>query len=718
MSDSGIKTTPRNWVGMALMALVSGCSDSTDIQIDPTGYDGITETAVPLLSNPCVIDTAGTKMTMSVQAGETLYVTLRTADGKVVAGGSTSSGGECAVPPTYKLFINEDSGHAGTEKVFLDYVNGTFALGATVANVVTPGITVALGAGSTLTVRGSAGVDKVYLGSSYTTSGQTTTLAHSWLNVNGDTSPDVRFDGITDVKVSTGPGADIITADGGNGMTGVTPLDATITFSAFGGADNDTLTGGKGASSLDGGDGDDLFLQSATTFGADVITGGKGTDTVDYSTRTASVKVTVCTTCVMSDPCMCIATESTCEMTAGTTKTSCLGTATSQHTTCIGNATSAHTTCTGSASSTHASCVQTASDNEQTCEAACTVGDQTCIDACTAQQTTDVGNCDSAQTQAVAACDATQTSSNATCDMTQTSSNATCNGTYTSSVSSCQQTQTSCQATCSQVPCSACVQDDGDVAHSEGDTVNDDVEVVLGSKADDTINASHAVCSNGAATPVVKCTLKGNDGNDTIIGSAFADAIDGGKGDDYIQPGLGDDTIVGGDGNDTVSYSERSNAVKVSLTAANLWGGGPQNGEVGEADSIAADVENLTGGAGADFLRGSAGNNIIHGGAGNDVIEGLGGNDALYGEAGADTLFGGAGNDLLVGGAGADIFYGGDGDDLLDTTDSPATADTIFCDGQNDQANTVAASAPGTTDTLVKDSSDMTTGTSACEIIQ
>ena len=71
----------------------------------------------------------------------------------------------------------------------------------------------------------------------------------------------------------------------------------------------------------------------------------------------------------------------------------------------------------------------------------------------------------------------------------------------------------------------------------------------------------------------------------------------------------------------------------------------------GENDSIAADIENLTGGSGNDFLRGSSIANIIHGGAGNDTIEGAAGNDALYGEAATTSLYGGAGNDLLVGGA-------------------------------------------------------------------
>jgi Ca2+-binding RTX toxin-like protein len=171
--------------------------------------------------------------------------------------------------------------------------------------------------------------------------------------------------------------------------------------------------------------------------------------------------------------------------------------------------------------------------------------------------------------------------------------------------------------------------------------------------------------------------------------------------------------MVGGAGIDTVSYADRSVQVKVSLTAASLWAVG-QNGQSGENDSIAADIENLTGGSGNDFLRGSSSANIIHGGLGNDVIEGAAGNDALYGDGGNDSLYGGTGNDMLVGGAGTDVLVGGDGDDFIDSTDGPAAADTtIECDGVNDSSNTAGTSS-GTADALVKDGSD--TGAAHCEL--
>jgi Ca2+-binding RTX toxin-like protein len=673
-------------IALALIAggLVAGCSGGGNDQftVDPEGYDGLSEQTFDLMTNPCVINTVTGTMTLSVRGGETAYVSLRAADNNVIASGVTAGSAECAVPSTYKIAIAEDPSNTGTEKVFLDYINGPFSVGSTTAGVATAGVTLALGAGSSLVVRGSSGVDKIYLGSTYASS----VLAHSWINVNGDTSPDVRFDGITDVKVSTGIGADIISADGGNGTTG-SSLDATITFSAFGGPDNDTLTGGKGTNTLDGGAGNDTFIQTAT-IGPDTIIGGTGVDTVDYSVRTTAVTATVCTTCV-ADPSGCVAADTTCRGNADTALTTCNGTASSAQTTCQGNAATALSTCNATATSDH-----------NTCTGLCTAGDTTCTDPCDATYASDQQNCTDTNTASLATCTSNYNTATGNCTSTQTASYATCDA-----------TEATCQAGATVAACAVCVGDDG--ATGEGDTINDDVEIVLGGKGNDMISAKWAPCSDGASVPTIKCTLKGNDGDDTIVGSAFADSIDGGNGNDTIMGGLGSDTIVGGAGVDTVSYADRTNPVKVSLDATHLWVAG-QNGEVGENDVIGTDVENLTGGAGNDLLRGSSVANIIHGGAGNDTIEGGLGNDSLYGDAGNDLLYGGAGNDMLVGGAGADTLVGGDGDDFLDASDNPALADTVIeCDGNNDSTGT-AGTAPGTSDALVKDSLD--SGALHCEL--
>lgn len=507
-------------------------------RFDPTGYDGLPPNVIPPLVEPCAIDTVLGTLSLHVRGGETVYVGLRASDHLVVASAQTSGGAECAVALSSTIAIVEDPASTGIEHVILDYADGPFALGTGAA----PGVTIALGAGSSLVVRGSRSADAI---------DASTSALHAFVNIDSDPAPDVQLDGVSALTISTGPGDDVVSA--------ASVADPTIAFAAYGGPGADTLSGGKGANRLDGGDGNDRFPQTALVT-ADDLVGGRGVDTVDYSARTASVSVTVCT--------------------------SCAGPA-----------------------------------------------------------------------------------------------------------------------------CATCIADDGVV--SEGDTVNEDVESVLGGKGNDTIDGSHAACSDGAPTPIIACTFKGNDGSDTITGSAFDDTIEGGVGNDLLSGGLGDDTFTGGSGVDTVSYAGRTNPVMVSLDGTQLWSAG-QNGEAGELDTFAVDLENLTGGGGADSLRGNALANILRGGPGADVIEGGSGNDSVYGDAEADALYGGPGNDMLVGGPGSDTFYGGDGDDFLDSSDSPATADgAIDCDGINAAAGAVGVT-PGTSDALVRDGAD--SGAQHCEL--
>ena len=134
-------------------------------------------------------------------------------------------------------------------------------------------------------------------------------------------------------------------------------------------------------------------------------------------------------------------------------------------------------------------------------------------------------------------------------------------------------------------------------------------------------------------------TLGGGDGNDTIRGGDGNDVIVGGAGNDLLDGGMGSDVLSGGTGTDTADYSWRSANLSLSFN------GVADDGEAGENDNIAVDVENLIAGSGNDLLIGSVRNNALTGGAGND------------------TLYGGAGNDVLDGGLGRDVLYGGKGID-------------------------------------------------------
>jgi Ca2+-binding RTX toxin-like protein len=110
-------------------------------------------------------------------------------------------------------------------------------------------------------------------------------------------------------------------------------------------------------------------------------------------------------------------------------------------------------------------------------------------------------------------------------------------------------------------------------------------------------------------------TLRGNGGNDFLIGTAEADVLEGGSGNDILLSAGGADNLDGGD-----------------------------------------DADTLNGGSGNDVLSGGAGDDILAGGSGRDNLDAGDGNDRLFGQgATGDTMRGGAGDDLIDGGAGDDI---------------------------------------------------------------
>jgi len=136
----------------------------------------------------------------------------------------------------------------------------------------------------------------------------------------------------------------------------------------------------------------------------------------------------------------------------------------------------------------------------------------------------------------------------------------------------------------------------------------------------------------------------GNASNNTLTGNSGNNRLDGRD---------GADSIVGGAGNDTYIVDHVSDAVTEGVDAG--------IDVVGSSISIAAlfpNVENLaligTGHLNArgnslhNIIQGNSGNNVLNGDAGNDWLAGFGGNDILNGGTGTDALTGGAGNDTYV----------------------------------------------------------------------
>jgi Ca2+-binding RTX toxin-like protein len=127
-------------------------------------------------------------------------------------------------------------------------------------------------------------------------------------------------------------------------------------------------------------------------------------------------------------------------------------------------------------------------------------------------------------------------------------------------------------------------------------------------------------------------TLSGHGGNDKLDGQAGNDILFGGAGDDnQLLGGAGGDWISGGDGTDSVSYLDQAhNGVNVTLN------GQADDGSPGEGDNLQADLENIEGSDGDDYLEGSDILNHLWGREGNDELVGKGGPDTLEGNGGVD----------------------------------------------------------------------------------
>jgi Ca2+-binding RTX toxin-like protein len=173
----------------------------------------------------------------------------------------------------------------------------------------------------------------------------------------------------------------------------------------------------------------------------------------------------------------------------------------------------------------------------------------------------------------------------------------------------------------------------------------------------------------------------GSGGDDYLYGGAGNDSLDGGDGDDQIDAGAGDDLLTGDGGNDLLLGGSGDDTLQGNDGDDNLDGAAGDdmlNGDTGN-DSLWGDADNdtLFGGDGNDVLSGGDGDDVLDGGAGSDHIQGDNGNDSLDGGAGDDTLQGGPGNDTYVfrRGSGNDTVWNWD-------FDIPRT-DTLVLEGLN-----------------------------------
>ncbi|NEQ36297.1 MAG: hypothetical protein F6K40_08385 [Okeania sp. SIO3I5] len=242
-------------------------------------------------------------------------------------------------------------------------------------------------------------------------------------------------------------------------------------------------------------------------------------------------------------------------------------------------------------------------------------------------------------------------------------------------------------------------------------------------------------------------SIKGNEGEDAILGGAGNDSISGNQdrdivlgdngvvvrddgseeandvfstfpgnnGEDYIEGNEGDDLLIGGDGSDTISGNDGEDVAAgdhayIQRNAENI---------VERTTTIAEDVggnDSIEGNAGDDMLMGGFGDDIMEGNADNDIILGdngrvvendgseeandiisqspeFGGEDTISGNEGNDIIIGGSGGndttgvggDLLSGNVGDDVVVGDNAQIIRDENEATEKIETIFpTDGGDD----------------------------------
>ena len=187
---------------------------------------------------------------------------------------------------------------------------------------------------------------------------------------------------------------------------------------------------------------------------------------------------------------------------------------------------------------------------------------------------------------------------------------------------------------------------------------------VIGGEGDDLLTGL-AMFSN---------VLRGDNGNDHLVGGNAADVLDGGSGNDRLDGGNGDDRLAGGSGDDTYYVDSVADSV------VELPGEGIDTVRSGVSLTLSDNLENLEliGWAAANGT-GNAQDNRLTGNMAANTLVGAQGSDILDGGAGADTMVGGAGDDTYYVDNAADTIteVSGEGNDIVCSSITYTLADSL-----------------------------------------
>jgi Ca2+-binding RTX toxin-like protein len=215
---------------------------------------------------------------------------------------------------------------------------------------------------------------------------------------------------------------------------------------------------------------------------------------------------------------------------------------------------------------------------------------------------------------------------------------------------------------------------------------------VVGSASANNINLSAVSSTDFASLTTV--SIDGGNGNDTIIGSQFADTITNGGGDDEVDPQGGDDRVnwtyqsdllvLDSTGDDTVSLQAGGGDDDIVTSTSGAIGQTQLSDTLNSRFAFIPSGETIiiSMGAGNDRFRAGASTPdtallIVNGDGDSDTI------DLSMGGATLNELRGGAGDDQIIGSRDADSIFGGSGDDLIegrngnDIIDAGADSDTV-----------------------------------------
>jgi Ca2+-binding RTX toxin-like protein len=687
------------------LALVSTClaacmpsNQAKPIDFTANGFEGFEDARFDILSTACSFPTTGAfsgGMIINLAAGETGYLFLRATDGYVVSNAALEDGSECKIlassliGATGKKIIVRGTDGANSQKLIIDFYNGLWAqaatasatIGATDNSVVQVNFSYNVstasesssGTGNEIKFRGTANADNFVF---TTPSGQTTGQEGRWYSylsaATGTTitasvaaraanMADVSIKHANLVKVSTGPGNDIISPLGLGGTTilapsalfGGTALVNGINFYAWGGDGDDIIYSGAasiGATNhLFGGAGNDRFIQS-NFCSKDIIDGDgdnvvAGIDTVDYSAKTNKLKVTL---------------GSEGAPTAAVAATGGLTCATKA----LINNNEKFTLDDGTNTPTVfefkkqdravASIVFPAAS-------AVVEGDQFSLNNGTTTNTFvfDKGTLSPAPDETSSfKIDISTISTTGTATQVAAAVAAVITGKLSFTVATNSATVYITRGTAGAFSYAISPTDLTGVGYaisnfSGGVTFAQTPNTVLVDLQTAVTPLTPFATADQVCAKVAAAVGGATGLNISTLGTTSPLPLTNGT------PGVAGNTIS----DETVAdpsfkLSDMQGGVDAYVRVADD-GDITCNSNLGEGDNLLASVENVIGGSAGDIIDASNGGSASH------ILVGMAGNDTLIGGSIADTLYGGLGNDTLAGGDGVDILKGGDGDDIL-----------------------------------------------------